>query len=148
MLRIDAAGYQAEIVNHCRASDIRFAIRAKMDSAVRESMSAIKSSDWQPLILADGSVSDQEEVARTLHVMHETPEAFALVVQRRLINEAERDPQQELFREWLGEVDDESATCGIYIYRAIATDLDLDSCDDHQIVRFYNQRANTSDYVA
>ena len=55
-VRIDAAGYQAKIINHCRASDIRFAIRAKMDSAVRESMSAIKSSDRPPLILGDGSL--------------------------------------------------------------------------------------------
>ena len=98
---IDSAGYQAEINNCLRASGIRFAIRAKIDSAVKESISAIKPSDWQPLIVANGSTSDQEEVVRTLHVMYESPQAFALVVQRRLIDEAGRDPQQELFREFL-----------------------------------------------
>ena len=84
-------------------------------------MSAIKLSDCQPLIVTEGSISGQEEVARILHVMRENPEVFTLVVQRRPSSEAERDPQQGLFREWLGEVDDESAACGIHIGRPTAS---------------------------
>ena len=75
-------------------------------------MNAINLSDWQTLIAADGSNSDQEEVARTLHLMYETPQAFVRVVQRRLIGESERDPQQELFRKFLGEVDDPAIRVG------------------------------------
>ncbi|MYI89757.1 MAG: transposase [Gammaproteobacteria bacterium] len=41
--------------------------------------------------------------------------------------------------------DDESATCGRYPYRAIATNLDADGFDAQQVVRFYNQRGECSE---
>ena len=144
-VRIDAAGYQAAIVNYCHSNGIRFAIRAKMDDSLRQSMTAIRDSDWQPLVREDGTVSEREQVARTLHTMIETEQAFTVVVQRQLIDELEPDPQPDMFPALLGEVDEESVRCGVYIYRAIATDLDLDGLTDHQIVRFYNQRAEASE---
>ncbi len=45
-LRADAATCQAGVINYCEANDIRYVIRAKMDSSLKESLSAIQSSDW------------------------------------------------------------------------------------------------------
>ena len=86
-VRIDAAGYQAAVINHAMDNDMGFAIRAKMDGTVKETISGIQNCDWQPLVYRDGSESDTEQVARTVHVMNETPQAFTLVVQRKRIDD-------------------------------------------------------------
>ena len=147
---------QAEVINECRRHDIRFAIRAKMDSAVKETVLAIRDGDWNAVAADDqGSGEVREFIARTLHVMADTPEAFCLVVQKKWI-ECERaqksgEPAQAeqlkiTFKdEALHEIDGESAVRGKYIYRAIATDLDLDGFSDDQIVWWYNQRADASE---
>ena len=80
-VRIDAAGYQAAVINHAMDNDMGFAIRAKMDGTVKETISGIQDCDWRPLVYRDGSESDTEQVARSVHVMNETPQAFTLVVQ-------------------------------------------------------------------
>ena len=85
-VRIDAAGYQAAVINYAMDSGMGFAIRAKMDRAVKETLSEIKDCEWRPLVCRDGSESDTEQVCRTLHVMTKT-EAFTLVVQRKRIDD-------------------------------------------------------------
>ena len=45
-LRAAAATCQAGVINYCEANDIRHVIRAKMDASLKDSMSAIKPSDW------------------------------------------------------------------------------------------------------
>ena len=77
-VRIDAAGYQAAVINHAMDSAMGFAIRAKMDSAVKETISEIKDCEWYPLVHRDGSESDKEQVCNTLHVMTKTSQAFTL----------------------------------------------------------------------
>ncbi len=148
-VRIDAAGYQAVIVNFCEAQGMRFAIRAKMDTALRDSMSAVREADWQPLACRDGTVSKTEQVARTLHCMADTDQAFVIVAQRQRKAEAKADSsgavQTTLLPQLLGQVDEESVQCSRYLYRAIATNLDQDGLDDHQIVGYYNQRAECSE---
>ena len=64
-----------------------FAIRAEMDSAVKETISEIKDCEGRPLVYRDGSESDKEQVCNTLHVMTKTPQAFTLVVQRKRIDD-------------------------------------------------------------
>ena len=148
-VRIDAAGYQSDIINYCEEKGIGYAIRAKMDAALKESMRAIDDSDWEALVRKDGTESGNEQIASCLHTMVKTDQAFMLVVQRRLKGEAQPpDPQPDLFPDLLGNVDDESVACERYVYRAIATNLDGDGLDKHQVVRFYNQRAECSEYVA
>ncbi|MYB35278.1 MAG: hypothetical protein F4X92_09220 [Gammaproteobacteria bacterium] len=82
--RADAASYQAGVINACRGHGARFAIRAKMDSTVQDAVAAIAEDAWQPLLQADGCLSETGSVARTVHVMGETPEAFCPVVQRKV----------------------------------------------------------------
>ena len=71
-VRMDAAGYQAAVINRAMDSGMGFAIRAKMDGTVKETLSGIQDCDWRPLVYRDGSESDTEQVCRTLHVMMTT----------------------------------------------------------------------------
>ena len=87
-VRIDAAGYQAAVINHAMDNDMGFAIRVKMDGTVKETISGIQDCDWRPLVYRDGSESDTEQACNTLHVMTKT-EAFTLIVQRKRIDDDE-----------------------------------------------------------
>lgn len=145
-LRVDAAGCQAEVINHARDRGIGFVIRAKMDTALKNSISAIRESDCKPLRQRCGELSETEQAARTVHVMGDTPEAFALVVQRQRIGEEDPDPQADLFADLFADEDGQSVRKGKYIYRALATNLDLKGgLSDHEIVQFCNQRADASE---
>ena len=132
-VRIDAAGYQAGVINYAMDSGMGFAIRAKMDSAVKETISEIKDCEWRPLVCRDGSESDTEQVCRTLHVMTKT-EAFTLIVQRKHIDDDDNNSQLDI----LINSDDETGVRGRNIYRAIATNKD--ELSDPEVVHFYNQR--------
>ena len=152
--RADAASYQAGIINACRDHSIRFAIRAKMDDTVKESISAIDEDQWQAVVHDDGRVSETEFTARTVHVMADTPQAFCLVVQKRWVGDAKTEDRQpegpvqlslDLPGEALYGIDEQSAVQGRYVYRAIATDLDLEGFSDDQIVWWYNQRGDSSE---
>ena len=136
-IRIDAAGYQATVINYAMDSGMGFAIRAKMDSAVKETLSEIKDCEWRPLVCRDGSESDTEQVCRTLHVMTKT-EAFTLVVQRKRIDDDDNSQLDILINS-----DDETGVRGRNIYRAIATNLD--ELSDPEVVHFYNQRGESSE---
>ena len=57
--------------------------------------------------------------------MVKTDEAFTVVVQRRPIGELDFDPQVDLFPALLGDIDEESVARGRYLYRVIATNLNM-----------------------
>ena len=137
-VRMDAAGDQAAGINHAMDNSMGFAIRAKMDSSVKETISGIKECDWRPLVYRDGSESDTEQVARSVHVMNETPQAFTLVVQRKRIDDDDSS-QLDIFI----NSDDETVARGRHIYRAIATNLD--ELSDSEVVHWYNQRGAASE---
>ena len=59
---MDAADYQTAVINHVMDNDMGFAIRAKMDGTVKETISGIQDCDWRPLVYRDGSESDTEQV--------------------------------------------------------------------------------------
>ena len=56
-VRIDAAGYQAAVINHAMDNGMGFAIRARMDGTVKETLSGIQDCDRQPLVYRDGTVN-------------------------------------------------------------------------------------------
>lgn len=136
-VRIDAAGYQNELIRYLMETGKRFVIRARMDGTVKESIGSIAAGHWKPLVHADGTESRSQEVARTVHVMERT-EAFALVVQRKCIGKRENVSLNTFL-----EAGDDSVACGEYVYRAIATNLD--DRTDHQVVHWYNLRGETSE---
>ena len=134
-LRIDAAGYQARIIQYCDEQQIDYAIRAKMSSTIRQHLSQLSEADWQPLIKRNGEVSEHESTYRMPHCIGHYDKAFDLVVQRHPIRQSVLD---------LDEDSDSQAHCAEgYIYRAIATNRST-LCDS-EIVHWYNQRAEDSE---
>lgn len=131
-LRIDAAGYQAEIINMCQERNIKYAIRAKMHSGLKKQIQALGTAQWQPLRHKDGTVSEHEMTARMVHTMAGTKQSFTLIVQRQTIS-----GQQILdFDEPEAQ---EEIRCGRYLYRAIAVSENT-KMSDSDWVYWYNQR--------
>ncbi|MCK5479386.1 MAG: IS1380 family transposase, partial [Methylococcales bacterium] len=135
-LRIDAAGYQAKIIQYCEEQAIHYAIRAKMSAGIKEHIETREDKDWQPLIHKNGEASQSQSTCRTVHWMtdHETP--LMLVIQRKAIK-----GQFELDT---GELADSTEiTDQGYIYRSIVTNQK--DWTDSQIIHWYNQRGEASE---
>ncbi|HRC60202.1 hypothetical protein E4Q23_21305 [Candidatus Accumulibacter phosphatis] len=71
-VRLDSAGYQADIVNYCENTGKTFAIGGRLDAPTQQAIAGIPESDWKRY--ADCAV------AETLHSMNETRKAFRLIV--------------------------------------------------------------------
>ena len=131
-VRVDAAGYSTGVINYLMFRNMRFAVRAKMDSSVRGVIGGTGAEQWRPLLRRD-------EIVVTLHTMNDTPEAFTVVVQRQRIDEGEQ-AHLELM---VANADGASVTSGIYVYRAIATSMYKQSASE--VVHWHNQRAEHSE---
>ena len=120
-VRIDAAGYQHEIIDWLIDEKIDFAIRAKMHKALRQQVLDIDKWD--------------NDKTRIIHTMQDSRHSFELVIHRTLID----DGQLEL---GISDETSDSMSCGNYIYRAIATNSKQ---SNHDVVNWYNQRADDSE---
>jgi hypothetical protein len=69
-LRIDAAGYQAAILDYATERGIEFAIRAKMSGELRQMILSQDESSWKPVIGRDGTPSDSQSNCRMIHLMN------------------------------------------------------------------------------
>jgi len=135
-LRIDAAGYQAKIIEYCDEQGIDYAIRAKTSATMRAQIEAISDSDWQPLLDKKGQAISGQDTCRTSFCIGDYEKAFTLIIQRKAIKgQANLDLDSQ--------DDSEGVSLGGYIYRAIATNRD--GLSDNQIVHWYNQRAEDSE---
>lgn len=135
-LRIDAAGYQTRIIEHCLNQGIGFAIRAKMSQSLRRLIVSRPEQDWQPLIGRDGCQRENEAVCQVIHTIGNLTTPFTVVVQRKALRQAELP-----FEDTAEETD--QIIHGGYLYRAIATNrTDLSHSD---LVHWYNQRAEHSE---
>lgn len=76
-VRLDAAGYQAGIVNYCESNGKSFAIGGQLDGPTREAIAALPDSAWQRHSQRPGCW-----LAETLHCMNDTEQAFRLIVVR------------------------------------------------------------------
>ena len=117
-VRADSAAYQADIFNWCEEVDIRFAIGASQDVAVKAAIRAIAPSAWRKF--------NDEEIAETVHGMNAGKAAFRLIVIRR--------PQQ-------GDLLKETEP---YFYHAIASNHP-ESMDAASVLRWYRQRGDKSE---
>lgn len=73
-VRLDSAGYQADIFNYCEATGKTFAIGGRLDGPTQRVIADIPASAWTHY--ADCAV------AETLHSMNDTHKAFRLIVVR------------------------------------------------------------------
>jgi len=136
-LRIDAAGYQVKIIQHCEQNSIYYAIRAKMSASVKEQIEALSDKDWQPLIYKDGEQSSNQSTCRIVHWMtnHETP--LNLIIQRKALKgQSELDLDE-------ATADTTEITHQGYLYRAIV--CNRENWTDSQIIHWYNQRGEDSE---
>lgn len=134
-LRIDAAGYQANIIQYCDQQGIDYAIRAKMTKSIRQWISEREEADWQPVLDSHGLPTKQSTCV-TSHCITGYDQAFALVIQR-----SPKSQQTELTLD-IEESDEEGYATNGYIYRALATNRQVKAQDT---VAWYNQRADTSE---
>lgn len=135
-LRIDAAGYQAKIIEHCDEKEIRYAIRAKMSATIKGYIQGLNDQDWTPLESKTGTEISGQDTYRTTHCIGNYDKAFTLVIQRKRIKgQTELDLATD-------NAHDEMVSGG-YVYRAIATNKD--ECSDSQIIHWYNQRGEDSE---
>ena len=87
---MDAAGWSGKVIGYCQEIAIGYAIRAKTCEDIRMMIADSRESDWKRLRLRDGMRSQTESTFRTLHVMNGVEDAFTLVIQRRLKDDAVR----------------------------------------------------------
>lgn len=136
-VRIDAAGYQAEILDVCMNRHLKFAIRAKMSPSLKKEIKSYGEEQWQTLLDEEGCPIENQSTLRLVHTMDKSQNAFTLVVQRRLIK-----GQQEM--DFDNSSDQETFQSGAYLYRAIAVSPDFELTDSHW-VHWYNQRGEHSE---
>ena len=135
-LRIDSAGYQLSIIQYCDEQGIDYAIRAKSSASMREQMTSMNESDWQPLLDRQGHPIEDEATCRTSFCIGDYDQAFTLIVQRKAI-------QGQTALELVSEDPTDEVSIGGYVYRAIATNRD--PLSDSEIIHWYNQRAEDSE---
>ena len=138
-LRIDAAGYQAAIIDEGIDRQWKFAIRAKMSRTLKQRIQAQDDTQWSPLFNPQGEAIENESTTRLVHTMNSSQHAFSVVVQRRLI-----DGQSALDLDCEGGEELEAVQCGQYLYRAIAVS-ESDDMSNSEWVHWYNQRGEHSE---
>lgn len=136
-LRIDAAGYQVKIIQHCEQHNLYYAIRAKMSASIKEQIEALDDKDWQPLIYKNGEQSRSQSTCRIVHWItnHETP--LNLVIQRKPLKGQSDLPLDEIIADTT-EISHQG-----YLYRAIV--CNREEWTDSQIIHWYNQRGEDSE---
>ncbi len=135
-LRIDAAGYQAKIIEYCDEHGIEYAIRAKTGAAMQAQIHAAQEEDWQSLLDRQGKAIKDRQTYRSSHCIGDYPTPFTLIIQRTAIDgqaDLDVEPQEEA----------EAVTVGGYTYRAIATNRNHSR--DSRLIHRYNQRAQDSE---
>jgi hypothetical protein len=132
-LRIDAAGYQTRIIEHCLDQEIGFAIRAKMSQSLRNLIVSRPEKHWQPFIGRDGVARPNESVCQVVHTIGDLETPFTVIVQRKALRGQVELPLQDA-----PEVVEEAIHDG-YLYRAIATNRK--ELSSSEIIHWYNQRA-------
>jgi hypothetical protein len=135
-LRIDAAGYQTDIIQYCEDEGIEYAIRAKLSPTLRAQIEAASDSDWQPLMDKGGEPVSGQDTYRTSFCIGNYKQSFTLIIQRTAV------PGQTSLD--LGSPDGaEEINLEGYLYRAIATNRE--GLGDSEIIHWYNQRAEDSE---
>ncbi len=135
-LRIDAAGYQTKIIEHCDDKGIQFAIRAKTSAAMRAQIAAASGSDWHPLLDQQREVISGQDTYRTRYCIGDYEKAFTLIIQRTATQgQANLDLDSPTKSDEINQ--------GGYVYREIATNRD--ELSDSQVIHWYNQRSEDSE---
>jgi rRNA-processing protein FCF1 len=132
-VRIDSAGYQADIFNYCNEEkiDIKFTISAPLDTSIQKVIDEVDDEQWKQL--GDSKI---EKVADTIHTMTDTKAAFRLLIVKKDIT-----PMLPTLEDTL--TDEEKAKYYQEMHYCIATnDNDLTPLE---IIKLHRQRGETSE---
>lgn len=119
--RADSASYQAELINQLEEDNVKYAMTADLDRAVKPAIKEIGEEEWREPVKGCGY-----KIAETIHCMGQTKKAFRLVVKRELRK------QSDLFE---GEG---------YFYHAVATNWD--ELDALEVLNWHNQRGEAENF--
>jgi hypothetical protein len=117
--RADSASYQAELINTLETDQVRWAITADQDVAVKAVIAGVPTEAWQEPEKGCGY-----QVAEAVHTMNQTKAAFRLSLKR------EARPQPDLF--------DAAATP--YAYHVVASNWPAEEKTAHEVLGWHNQR--------
>ena len=106
----------------------------------RPAVGSVQAEQWQPLVLTDGRVADDEWVARKTHLMSDSEVPFELVIQCKKLQVKNKDKTKRKTNKRANGTKKFK-----YIYRAIATNgLNM---TDSEVMNWYNMRAECSQNV-
>ena len=119
-VRIDAAGYNHDVMNFCFENNLHFTITADHDSAVMTAIANIPQKAWKQGVSDDGTPAEYE-VAELIHTMNTTRQAFRLIIKR-----TERYNQLDIFE--------------AYHYWIVATNIPATEKNANAIIHFHEDR--------
>ena len=141
-VRIDSAGYQYKIIDECIDRQLTFAIRVKMNPALKHLIARVPQEQWSPLVSAeDEGVIEGESTCTVVYTMEKSRHGFSVVVQRR---EKKRRLESETEEKREADSAEELFESGDYVYRALAVSHEL-SLSESAWVHWYNQRGEASE---
>ncbi|MFT6101580.1 MAG: hypothetical protein ACJATV_000010 [Granulosicoccus sp.] len=134
-LRIDAAGYQTNIIRYCDDNAIEYAIRAKTNATMRAQIAVIEETGCEQLLDNQGNVVSGQDNYRTSYCLGNYERPFTQIFQRKAIN-------GQAALDLAAANDAEEISVGGYVYRAVATNRD--PLSNSEILHWYNQRTEDS----
>ena len=123
--RADSASYQAALINELETDQVRWAITADQDVAVKAVIAGLVPADWQEPEPGGGY-----QVADTGHTMNQTKSAFRLSIKR------EERRQPDLF----------DAAAAPYVYHVVASHWLAEEKTAHEVLRWHNQRGQAENF--
>jgi hypothetical protein len=123
--RADSAAYQAELINELEADQVRWAITAAQDVAVKGVIANLPPAAWQEPEPGCGY-----HVAEAGHTMTATKAAFRLIIKR------EERRQRDLF----------DATAARYVYHVVASNWPTEDKTAHEVLQWHNQRGHAENF--
>ncbi len=127
-VRIDAAGYQAKVINYINKKESKYTITVSKDESVKKAIRRIPEEEWK--ILKDKyGIRTGREYAEFIHTMNGSDHAFRIIVQRWL------NPQGDLFD-----------NMEEYCYHGIATNYTEEEKSIEEVIWWHNGRSNSENY--
>jgi len=123
--RADSASYQAALINELEADQVRWAITADQDVAVKAVIAGLPPVAWQEPEPGCGY-----QVAEAVHTMNQTKAAFRLSIKR------EARAQDDLFE----------PARGPYAYHVVASNWPQEEKTAHEVLRWHNQRGQAENF--
>jgi hypothetical protein len=92
LVRADGAGATHELVEYCRAADIRFSVGFDLDERVRQAIVAVPEPAWEKAIRADGTERERSQVCEITDRLDLSswPKRSRLIARRTLLKEGDQ----------------------------------------------------------